>query len=198
MAYVFRDSMRCCSLQELEKVNQLMERYGIDPWEDATLLGYGGFKEAHASERYPGTAVIITTDWHYFYNELEALKQIAGVGLPVIEYYTYMEIGPYIIALAKRYNAPNAKWDEERFGQLKEKVKKYLKQLSRGGFITDDLQYMIDENDQPIFNDPLNIYPTNSACIEMLTDTDICITASCKHQGSSPRFDVVTWVELKK
>jgi len=195
MACIFRGSVRSCSPEDLNKVKQLVEMYGIDPKKDATLLGYGAYKEVHASERYPGVVVIITAFKQYFYDELEALKQMGSAGLPVIEYHTYMEIGPFIIALAKQYGAPNDKWDAKKSDQLREKVAEHLRQLFKKGFITSDLQYLVDEDDQPIFNDPLAIHPAASERSE--GSKGVYVTASCKHQGAY-RFDVATWVEFDK
>lgn len=161
-------------------VTETLDAYGVYIEDNTTYLGSGSYKEVH-STNIPGVVMFITTYPETFDDERFILDLMAESDYPAMEYYSVEEIGGVILALGKRLYHTDHDWDENRLRTIREKVEDLLYQMIDDEFFFSDLQFMVDENDQPVFTDPLSISSRDSAC----WCGAFHLEATCKHPRSN-------------
>jgi hypothetical protein len=89
------------------------------------------------------------------------LELLSLDGYPMMKYYCSEQFGKVTIALGQLLVAPNSSWDEDKVTEVRDEVEALLFKLLDDGYDVRDLQFMLDENNNPVFCDPLSLNPRN-------------------------------------
>lgn len=177
MSYLYGIIVDSLSPEELERVNETLDRFGVDYRGESTELGRGSYKEVHRTN-IPGVVAFLTSHHNQLDQEMFILDILAEHGYPVMEYYCVEKIGNLTIALAKHLYPINRSWDEDRQNAIREQVEEWLRCMIEENLFPSDLQFMVDENDQAVFTDPLSLHTNKDHYSDY--DGTYFLDASCK------------------
>jgi hypothetical protein len=169
-------------------ITELLDAYGVDA-SGSTCLGCGGYKEVHRTN-IPGVVMVITSCKPQLDIEMEILNFLADEGFPAMKYYCMERISNTTFVLAERLFPPDSSWDERRLKGIEQKVSEFLTRMIDNGIFLTDLQFMLDENDCPVFTDPIGLESENMVR-SWNCKGKIYLDAICKDRGS----DMVVRVE---
>lgn len=182
MGYIYKRIQEYCTWDEMDKINDILTAYGVDAKDDTTYLGEGSYKEVHRTN-IKGVVLVITRSPKQLEEEMFILDLLRAYDYPVMEYYCSETVGKVHLLLGKALQAPTAAWTQDECQELEKKVENLLHKMVEDQIWCGDLQFLVDENDNPVFNDPLNISDHSGEYRE----------AMCKHNKAS-----VTYVEINK
>jgi hypothetical protein len=137
-----------------DKVKEIFNIYGVDYVSDSTYLGDGSYKEIH-STNIPGVVMVLTLCPKQFEKELMLLELLSSGDYPAMEYYTYERFDNLIIALGKKLFPIYGDAEKEVLEPIEKEVTRHLLSMLNSGLILADLQFMVDENQKPVFTDPV-------------------------------------------
>jgi len=140
-----------------DKVKEIFNIYGVDHVNDSTYLGDGCYKEIH-STNIPGVVMVLTLHPEQFEKELMLLELLSNGDYPAMEYYTYERFDNLIIALGKKLYPVYGNAEKEVLEPIEKEVTRHLLSMLNDGLILADLQFMVDENQKPVFTDPVGDY----------------------------------------
>lgn len=144
----------------VKKASDLMDAYGIDYKNNTTLLGTGAYKQVHRTN-ITGVVMMITPFFEQFEQEIAILDIMNIEGFPVMKYHCVEKIGNTTFALTDLLFPADMDWSDDRLTSVQTKVQNYLEQILDLGVFFDDLQFMVDVNDNPVFIDPLDMWCTD-------------------------------------
>lgn len=185
MGSIYRHIDSVTDAINLDRINEILDAYGVDYVHNSTFLGEGAYKEVHRTN-IEGVAMMITGASDQIEREMFILDLLALDGYPMMEYYAVEKIGHVTLALAKLLLPPDRSWDEDRVEGLRKEVEFYLERMIDEKISIGDLQFLVDEDGKLVFTDPLNLSEGERWS---------CREAYCKDDKTNPG---ITYVRVSK
>ena len=138
------------------KVCDILNAFGVDCYGHSTFLGRGAFKEVHRTN-IPGVVLFLTNKKKQFDEEVFILELLNEYGFPAMKYYSIENIDGVVIALGEMLKPHEDHWSQARTQAICDQVEGWLLAIINEGIYIGDLQFMLDDDDQPVFIDPLHI-----------------------------------------
>jgi len=138
------------------KIKNILIAFGVDCYGRSSLRGEGCYKEVHRTN-IPGVALFLTKAKRQFDREVLVLELLNEYGFPAMKYYSIENIDGVVVALGKMLKPHESRWDTARTQAVHDQVEGWLLAMIDEGVYLEDLQFMLDDDDQPVFIDPLDM-----------------------------------------